>query len=91
MALAEDISQQPSIDCVMWLLLIENKNQACEARRNTKIYSLRRKRPSSKGNIRAKPCAQGNKVFKDPILLSLILNRKGGVVTSGQDPTQLSY
>lgn len=27
---------QPSIDCVMWLLLIYNKNQACEARRNTK-------------------------------------------------------
>jgi hypothetical protein len=36
MAWAEEISRQASIDCVMWFLLIYNKNQAYEAKRNTK-------------------------------------------------------
>jgi hypothetical protein len=77
-AFTKDISKQPSIDCVAWLLMPSNikifneKEQAKQGK--NKIYSLKRKK------------APGKRLKK-----SLMLNEIKGVVTSGQDPAQLSF
>ena len=90
-----EISRQPSIHCVLWLLVVSvmqmyNEKQTKKQKQKTstkkyKMHSLR-----EQGSIRkyseAKCSAQGHKMFKE--------KPDGkcdkGVVPSGQDHTQLS-
>ena len=64
MALAEDISRQPSIDSVMWLLVITlmqtNHEKETAGQRETQNDIFEEKRSTRKCN-RAKSRAQGDK------------------------------
>ena len=59
MSLAEEISRQSSINCVMWLpvkTLVQIYNEKEEAGQNKcKMYSLRRKKKTVPGNVMLEP------------------------------------
>ena len=73
-ALAKEISIQPSINCVAWLLVGHGCRSTMKRSNLNKVYSLRRK-----------------ETLGESLQKSLMLNGTKGVVTSGQDPTQLSF
>lgn len=83
--LAEEITRQPSIESVMWLLVFMLKRFMMKrgklSRVNYKMKILRRKR------------APGSRMELSPIFKKINGSRNGikGVVMSGQDPTQLSF
>ena len=63
--LLEEISRQPSIDCVLWLLVVSltqiyhGKEQV--GQRETQRGQLEEQKNTRKCNIGAKSCAQGDK------------------------------
>ena len=82
--LAKEISRQPSLDSVVWLLLVTltqiyNKKEQGELEKY-KMYNLRRKG------------APGSGMELSPVFKEINISRNGikGVVTS-QDPTHLNF
>lgn len=67
-ALAGEISRQPSTDCVMWLLVItihrSTVKRASGAKRNVKC-TFEEKKSTKNCNAGAKACAQGDEKLKE--------------------------
>lgn len=80
-----EISRQPSIDCVVWLLVVTIRQIYMKG----KIQNVQFEEKGSNRKCNgAKSSAQGyKKKFKE----NLMLNGIERVVTSGQDSTQLSF
>ena len=82
--MAEEISREPKIDSVVWLLLfilIKNgKKQSEEGK--TENVKFEEKRSIGWRMELSKFCMQGDKHIKNGIK---------GMVTSGQDPSKLSF
>jgi hypothetical protein len=77
-ALAKEISEQPSIDCVAWLPVLILRKICNE------------KEQAEQGEIET-DSLRGKEALGKCLKESPIVNEIKGVVTSEQDPTQLSF
>ena len=85
-ALTKEVSKKPSIDFVLWFTLMKSILMKCsKLRKEKKIQNVQFETKNNFQEIELNP--QGDKKFKEKADPGWIK----GLVTSGQDSTQLSF